>query len=363
MNQKDNRVAITVSNRTLVRVIFIFISAYVLFKLVVKVDHILELIIISVFLSLALNPVVSWLARNLRLKSRFTATGLAYIAVVVLLTSFFYLVIPPFVKQTVNFVDNVPSTLNSLQNSNSPAGKFVNRYHLKNQTNELSQYVKSHIKDLGGPAISTAGRIGSILISIVTVFALTFFMLVEGPVWAKRYWRLRLANKEDWHRDTLERMYRIVTGYVNGQVILALIGGAFALVVLAVTSSILNVSVNSVALAGIIVLTGLIPLIGHLIGGSMVVLACLFVSWPLAIIVGILFLLYQQIENITFQPYIQSKYNELTPLLVFIAALIGVGAAGLVGAFVAIPVAGCLKVLIKEYLYRNRMIEKAAPTA
>jgi predicted PurR-regulated permease PerM len=61
------------------------------------------------------------------------------------------------------------------------------------------------------------------------------------------------------------------------------------------------------------------------------------------------FVVYQQIENATIQPYIQSKGNELTPMLVFIAAILGVGFGGILGAFIAIPAAGCLKILADDY--------------
>jgi len=98
----------------------------------------------------------------------------------------------------------------------------------------------------------------------------------------------------------------------------------------------------------------LIPMIGNTIGGILVVLACLFVSTPLAIIMAIFFVLYQQIENVSLQPYIQAKYNELTPLLVFVAALIGISYAGFLGALIAIPVAGCAKILFLDYLERKQ---------
>jgi len=75
----------------------------------------------------------------------------------------------------------------------------------------------------------------------------------------------------------------------------------------------------------------------------------LFVSGPLAIFMAIFFLLYQQIENATLQPIIQSKYNELTPLTVFIAALFGVSVAGFIGALIAIPIAGCFRIYLLEY--------------
>jgi predicted PurR-regulated permease PerM len=65
---------------------------------------------------------------------------------------------------------------------------------------------------------------------------------------------------------------------------------------------------------------------------------------------GIFFLVYQQIENISIQPYIQSKKNELSPLLVFIAALCGIGLGGLLGGFIAIPLAACMRIFLHDYL-------------
>jgi predicted PurR-regulated permease PerM len=67
----------------------------------------------------------------------------------------------------------------------------------------------------------------------------------------------------------------------------------------------------------------------------------------------VFFVLYQQIENISLQPYIQSKYNELSPLLVFAAALLGIGFGGLLGGLIAIPAAGCAKLLLLDYLDRR----------
>jgi len=73
------------------------------------------------------------------------------------------------------------------------------------------------------------------------------------------------------------------------------------------------------------------------------------------------FIVYQQIENATIQPYIQSKGNELTPMLVFIAAILGVGVGGILGAFVAIPVAGCLKILADDYVESRYLGEDLPP--
>lgn len=350
------RVRVTVSNRTILRVLGIILVTYLFLKLVIRVDHILELIFVSFFLCLALNPAVSWIAKSLRVKSRIAATGIAYLVVVVVLVAFFALVLPPLIRQSITFAEKLPSDVTSLQKPNTESGRIIQHYNLKPVIRNLSQEIKAHTKNLQGPAISTATRVGNILLSTVIVFVLTFMMLVEGPSLLQKYWQLKFGRVE-WHQELAERMYRIVSGYVNGQLLLALIGGAVSLVALLITSNLLHVSINSVALAGIIVFTGLIPMIGHIIGGVLVVVSCLFVSWPLALIMAIVLIVYMELESITLQPYIQAKYNELTPLLVFIAALIGVSAAGLLGAFIAIPVAGCLKVIVKEVLVHKKIVK------
>ena len=94
-------------------------------------------------------------------------------------------------------------------------------------------------------------------------------------------------------------------------------------------------------------------MIGTLIGATIVVSVSLLSSLPLAIIMLAFFIVYQQIENVTIQPYIQSKKSELTPLLVFIAAILGIGFGGLLGAFIAIPVAACLRIVIIDYYQRK----------
>lgn len=356
MKPKTNTVRVTISNRTVLRVIALIVVAYVAVKFVIRVDHILELIFISIFLSIAMNPAVSWIARNLKLKSRGLVTGIAYLIVVLITVGFFALVLPPLIHQTEIFVDNIPKNINNLKNPNSEAGRFVQHYKLEKVINNLSQDVKNHSSNIVTPVWSTASKIGEILGSILIVFVLTFMMITEGPTWLERYWKLRV-KKQDWHVDLASRMYRIITGYVNGQLLLTLIGGIVTLISLVIVTNILNVSVNDVALTGIIMITGLIPMVGHIFGSIIVVLACLFVSWPLALIMGIILFVYIELASVTIQPYIQAKYNDLSPLLVLIAALLGVSAGGILGAFVAIPIAGCLKIALKEYLSHKDYID------
>lgn len=346
---------VTVSNRTVVRLILLTVGTIIGIRFAINVSNVLVLIFIAFFLALALNPAVGWITRKLRLKSRIAATGIAYVAVLAVLGAFLTYVVPPLVAQTVNFVEDVPSTIESLQTDDTTAGRFVRKYDLDEQLEGFKDNISERTKDLRQPVIATAGRVGSALVSIITVLVLTFMMLVEGPVWIKRYLNFLPKRRREHHEMLGGKMYRVVTGYVNGQLLLALIAASFAFIVLVIASTLLDVSVNAVALAGILIFTGLIPMIGNTIGGVIVTLACLFVSLPLALIMAGFFVLYQQIENVSLQPYIQSKYNELSPLLVFVAALLGIGFGGLLGGLIAIPLAGCIKILFLDYLERREI--------
>lgn len=357
MPQRDSQM-ISVSNRTVLRVIALVVGSVLFLRFLHTVSGVLVLIFTACFLALALNPAVSWISHRLKSKSRVRATAAAYVTVLVLLVSFVSLVVPPLVKQSVDFVNSVPDTINSFKTQDSSVARFARKYKLDDQLNQISQDIRANHGNLRKPVLNTASRVGTTLVAILTVFVLTFMVLVEGPGWIERLWSVVPKHRREHGQLLANRMYRIVTGYVNGQVIIAAIAAAFAMTSLLIASTLFHVSLNAVALAGIVFMFGLIPLIGNTIAALIVILICLFSSFGLAITMAIYFVLYQQIENVTLTPYIQSKHNELTPLLVFAAALIGAAFAGIFGAFVAIPAAGCLKVLVEDYISRHQLVEQ-----
>lgn len=354
MNEQDKRVKISLDSKSIIRTILIVFVAIISVAFIKAISHVLVLIFFSFFLALALNPAVGWIAKHLKSGSRVRATGIAYLLVLIFLGTFLFLVIPPLVKQTVDFIKDVPQAIQEFTAEDSGLNNFIERNNLRDQVNNFTEGFNEKFKDIGEPVLNTAGAVATAVVSTVTVLVLTFMMLIEGPTWFEKIIAIQPKDKRGPRRELAKKLYRVVTNYVNGQVIVSFIAGSFALVGLLIASNIFNVSINAVALSVIVMLFGLLPLIGATIGAVIVVLACLLVSLPLAISMAIYFIVYQQIENLTIQPYIQSKTNALTPLIVFIAALVGANLGGILGAFVAIPVAGCIKILLEEY-YLSRL--------
>ncbi len=347
MGLLNRNTTITISNRTILRVIAIVIASVMAVRFFSVLSHALTLIFVSFFLALALNPAVSKISHYLPSKSRAWATGAAYIAVLSILVGFFALVIPPLIRQTNEFVREVPQIIQEFKNEDNAVSRFIYRYNFDEQIDQAVSDFSSRTANVK-PVVATAGRVGGTLVSIITVIILTFMMLVEGPFWMEKFWELHPEAQRERRKKLAHKMYRVVTAYVNGQLIIATVAAALALIFMVIIGV-----PNAIALAGIVAIMGLIPLIGNTLGAVLIVGVTLFSSVKLAVIMAVYFLVYQQLENATLQPYIQSRHNELTPLLVFVAALLGASLGGLLGALVSIPVAGCAKILFEDYMTRR----------
>jgi predicted PurR-regulated permease PerM len=356
----SRKVTVNVTNRTIVRTIIWILITIIAYKFVGRISHGLTLIFASFFLALALNPVVGWISRRLKVESRLRATALAYVFVVLIISLFLLLVIPPLVSQTRTFINNVPQTVENFQNQDSRLARSARKYHLDQKITQGAKDFASHYSNYGSTLLNTGKRIAEAVASILAVLVMTFMMLAEGPKWLELFWGVMPQKHRAHHKRIAQKMYRGVTGFVNGQVILAVIAGFFAFLALEIASHIVNAKINSVALAGIVSVFGLIPLFGNPLAAALVILVSLINSVTLGIVMLIYFIIYFFIENHTFQPYIQSRLNELTPLTVFVAAILGVSFGGLLGAIIAIPAASAVKILVEDYFERRR--DREAPT-
>jgi predicted PurR-regulated permease PerM len=356
----NQEVTVNVTNRTIVRTILWIVVTILMFKFVGRISHGLTLIFAAFFLTLALNPVVSWMTRRLRIASRIRATALAYFMVIAIISLFLVLVVPPLVRQTRTFINNVPDTIQNFQDQDSKLARTARKYHVDQKIVQGAKDFASHYSNFGSTLLDTGKRIIEAVASVLAVLVLTFMMLVEGPKWLELFWGIMPPKNRQHHKRIAHKMYRGVTGFVNGQVILAVIAGIIAFIALEIASRVVNADINAVALAGIVSVFGLIPLFGNPLAAILVILACLISSVSLGLIMLIYFVVYFFVENHTFQPYIQARLNELTPLTVFVAAILGVGFGGLLGAIIAIPTASAVKVLVEDYFERHG--QRPAPT-
>ena len=349
------KVKIEIDTKTFVRFWLVVIGFALAILMIYSARTALIIIGISFFLALALSPPVNRLMKLLPGKSRIGATALAYVAVTAILGGFMFLVVPPIIEQTARFAQTVPEIVDDATSQWGGLNATIDRYGAREQVDQALASIQENASGLasnvGATIVSGAGSLVSLLTAALLVFVLTFLMLVEGPMWVKRLWKIyNDQERMERHRDIAGRMYNVVTSYVNGQLLVALIAGASSGLVVFILSFFFNLPANlAMPVAAIVFIGGLIPMFGATIGGIIAGLLLGFNDITAAIIFLIYFVVYQQVENNVISPAVQSKALDLSALTILISVTIGLYLFGIAGGIISIPIAGCIKVLLDDY--------------
>jgi predicted PurR-regulated permease PerM len=311
--------------------------------------HVITWILISVFLALAINPLVGRLQR-LGVRSRGLAVGIAYLAVVAGLAAIGALFVPTIVDQVNRFVEAAPGYVHDLTHGRGRLGFLETKYQIVEKVRKaVRQGGAAKVFGLSSTALAVTKSVLTIVAGVVTIAFMTFFMLLEGPRWIERVYAALPPESQPRWRGVGDRIYRTVGGYVSGNLLISLVAGvSTALVLLA-----LGVP-YSVALGLLVGILDLIPLAGATIAGILIATVALLHGLTAGIVVIVFFILYQQVENHLLQPLVYGRTVQLTPLTVLIAVLIGAELAGVLGALAAIPVAGALQVLVVDWWQHRR---------
>ena len=196
-----------------------------------------------------------------------------------------------------------------------------------------------------GAALTVTKSVLTAVVATLTIVFMTFFMLLEGPAWMERIYGVLPEEQQPRWRQVGHDVYRTVGGYVTGNLLISLIAGVSSGIVLWIAGV-----PYAVALGLVVALLDLIPLAGATIAAILVVLVAIAASGTTAaIIVGVFFVVYQQLENHVIQPLVYGRTVQLSPLAVLVSVLIGAQIAGVLGALAAIPVAGAIQVLLVDW--------------
>lgn len=360
------KVRIDIDTRTFIRFWLVVISFAFVILAIYSSFTALVLIGTAFFLAMALNIPVSFIARHLPGKSRVGGTAIAFVLVVAVLTTFIFLVVPPIVEQTLKVAETFPALVESATGQWQGVNQFVTDHNLQDQVNKALQAAQDSVGAWASQAssnvLSSIGSIAGMLVSGFLVLVLTFLMLVEGPTWMRWIWGLYNDQKRmEHHRRLAQRMYNVVTGYVVGQLTVSSIGAGMSGLTVFILSLFFNVPANlafpTIAIAFTL---SLIPMFGATIAGVLITILLGFNDITAAIIFIAFFVIYQQVENNFISPVVQSRRLELSALMILIAVTIGVMTFGILGGIISIPIAGCIKVLLEDYLAHAKANRQAS---
>ena len=334
--------------RTVLAVIGLVIAAWALLSIVAITRQVISWILVSIFLALALNPAVEWFMRH-GVKRRGHAAGLTYALALIAIAGIGYAFIPTLVDQVNDFVKAVPGYVDDVTKGRGRLGFLQTKYHIVDKIQKaVNEGGASRVLGLTGTAISITKSVITLVLATITITFLTFFMLLEGPVWVERLYGLVPARSRPRWRAIGRDVYRTVGGYVTGNLLISLIAGALTTIVL------LAVGVPyAVALGVIVAVLDLVPLAGATIAALIIGTVAFLHTVTAGVVVVVFFIVYQQIENHFLQPVIYGRTVQLSPLAVLVSVLIGAKLAGILGALGAIPVAGAIQVILVDW-QRNR---------
>jgi predicted PurR-regulated permease PerM len=328
--------------RTVVTVVAVVLTLYVIYLL----RQPLTWLFIAAFLALALAAPVAFLARRM---PRGLAIAVVYLALILVPAGIAAAIVPTIVDEVEELVENLPQYARDLQtfvSENERLRSIEEQYDVTGQIEQEARRLPARF----GDAATVLGDIGAGLVSsifaLVTILILSVFMVGGGPRWREAFLRTQTPERAEAFRRAGDHITRAVGNYVAGVLFQATIAGLTAYVVL----SILGVPFAG-ALALLVALFDLIPLVGATIGAVLVGIITLFVDFPTATIVWVVYsIAYQQIENTVIQPQIQNRAVAIQPFFVLVSVLFAATLFGVVGALLAIPAAASLSVAVREYL-------------
>jgi predicted PurR-regulated permease PerM len=325
--------------------------------LIVELRQILVWIAVAAFFTVALYPVVNWVERHVG-RHRVLATLIVFALVVIIFLGLLTLFVVPLAQEAATYSQQLPQLIKDVRAGRGPIG------HLLVRTKALD-WIQSHSDRLGQyagrlttPAAGVLRGIATGVAGVITIFVLAILMVLEGPKLVSG--TLGLID-DDTTRERVRSVSsdcaKSITGYISGNLLISIICGVLTYVALKIVG---------VPFAGLIALfvavADLIPLIGATLGAIVAIVAAGVHSLTALIVIAAFFVAYQQLENHVLQPLILSRTVKLNPLTVLVAILVGVELAGILGALLAIPVAGIIQVIVRDLWSHRRGAPKAVPT-
>ncbi len=323
-----------------------FVLAMWLFHQAERIGGVLILIVVSLFLAAGLNPSVEWFQR------RGMRRSLAVTCVIVLfllgVALFLLAIVPVITDQVAQITDNAPGWLDQLQ-KNKMVQDLDDRF---DGIDKVREYVTdgNFTSSIFGGVLGISLRVLGALANAFVILVLTLYFLSSLDSTKNAIYRLAPASRRDRVSKLGDRVVASVGGYVSGAVVVAACAG--------ITSLIFLFSVGlgqyAVALAFVVLLLDVIPMIGATIGAVIVSAIGFATDYRIGLACVIFYVIYQQVENYVIYPRVMSRSVDIPGAATVIAALVGAGLLGVVGALLAIPTAAALLMITREVFIRRQ---------
>jgi predicted PurR-regulated permease PerM len=320
--------------------------AYWLAQQIQAISSILVLVVVALFLAVGLNPAVEFFMRR---GARRTSAVLIVIALVlVALTLFVVAIIPVITDQVESLSNQAPEWWDQVRNSER-IRDLDQRYQILDRVQQAIEQGGLTNKVFGG-VLGVGLAVLSAIANAFIVVVLTLYFLASLPGIKRFFYRLAPASRRERVTALGDQILTNVGGYVSGAFVVATAAGLSSLVFLVAA----GLGEYAVALAFVVAVLDVIPMIGATLG-AVVVTAIGFATSPATGIACLVFyIVYQQFENYVIYPRVMARSVDIPGSLIVIAALTGGALLGVIGALLAIPTAAAAQLLLREVFLRRQ---------
>lgn len=317
-------------------------------SIVHQLSTVLVYIGVALFLSLGIDPLVSFLERFI---PRWSAITIVVVGVLAAFVGVVFAVVPILIQQATNLIQNFPEIVQDISRQDwvqDLSRQFAGSFDINHSLESLQSFVEDpgNLLSLGGGILAVGSGILSGLTGAVIVIILMLYFLASMRGLKSMTYRFVPASRRQNFVDVSEQITQAVGRYVVGQISQALINGILSLVFLLVIGAPLPVLLATFAFLG-----SLIPLVGTVAAAAVISLLCLFASPATALAAAIYYLVYMQVEAYVISPRIMSRAVQVPGALVVIAAVAGGTIGGVLGALVAVPAAASAIIIVQKVIY------------
>ncbi|UBH24225.1 AI-2E family transporter [Micrococcus porci] len=319
--------------------------AAVLVWVVLENTQLLVWIAAALFIALGLDPVVRLVERWGA--PRWVGVLLAALGLAAVAGAVVGMLVPAVVQQSTQLITGLPDTITQIMAT--PWFREVDR-QLQIQ-HAVQSWLDGLTKDgaavtqLFGGLVGIGQTVMNAVFSTIVVVVLALYFLASLP--HLKYWGYRLAPRSKRLRvEALGEEITLSVGhYVMGQTVVAVLNGTVAFIALSVAGG-----PFPVLLAFVAAVMAFIPLVGALIGGTILTAVCLLESWQAAALFAAIYFVYLQIEAYVVSPRVMARAVAVPAAVGVIAVIAGGTLLGVLGALMAIPTAAAVLLIVREVL-------------
>jgi predicted PurR-regulated permease PerM len=317
-----------------------------------KVEFIVFDIVVSLFVALAIEPLVVRLIQHGWKRGAAAATSLiGLLLVVIALLALFGNM---FVQQAFSMVKGLPGLYDQIVGLVSDRTSFQLPAMESLGSEVLKNVQTSWVTNFAGQALATTAGFFGFLLNALTILMVTFYISAAGP-------KMRRSLCQ-WMAPVAQRRFLLGWTVVQDQISGFLFSRIILAAVSAVCMSIFLVVIQVPYWLPLALFCGIVsqfvPTVGTYIGGALPVIFAWSSNGILyAVGVVVFIIIYQQIENLILSPKISQRTMDLNPAIAFLSVLVLGAMFGALGAFLALPITASIQAIVKVYTKRYELVD------